>query len=179
MEITQIYSALIGIICILLLLLNFRCYISLLWGIVSRLTTQHLILPRLILRYRYIGPWSRADVLFRLVYAATNVFCIGFQVPDLHAASLRAANLTLINLIPLFAGLHLGFLADFLGIPVRMYGQVHQSAASIASALLIFHVLTILASHDPFSLQLATNTWALVVSYYSLTTFLVTVLTFI
>lgn len=48
----------------------------------------------------------------RLYYIALNVFCLAFRVPTLSKAGLRAGNLSLANMIPLFAGAHLSFLAD-------------------------------------------------------------------
>jgi hypothetical protein len=88
-----------------------------------------------------------------------NAFCIGFKVADIQSAGLRAANLSLINMIPLFAGPHLSYLADILGVPLRAYRRIHRAGGMMSFFLLIFHVLTVIATRTAFPLRVTENTW--------------------
>ena len=45
-------------------------------------------------------------------------------------------------MIPLFAGLHHGFLADLFGISLDMYRRIHRSAGLMSFFLALFYVLT-------------------------------------
>ncbi|KAF2258055.1 hypothetical protein CC78DRAFT_538086 [Lojkania enalia] len=162
MEITQLYAIAAGGILLALMLVNSRPYIEAFLRAVSLPVSKHLTYPRIIHRHRYFGPWSRADVIFQLFYIMANSFCVGFRVPDVSTAGLRAANLSLINMVPNFAGSHLSFLADILGVPLSTYQQIHRSSGIMSVSLLIFHVLTIIGSRNPFPLQVAENLWGLI-----------------
>lgn len=168
MEITQLYAIAVGGILLLLMLINFRPYIEAFLRAVSLPASKHLIYPQIIHRHRYFGPWSRADVIIQLVYITVNTFCVVFRVPDVSMAGLRAANLSLINMVPNFAGSHLSFLADILGVPLSTYQQIHRSSGIMSVLLLLFHVLTILGCRTPFPLQVAENLWGLIVSHSSI-----------
>jgi hypothetical protein len=168
MEITQLYAIAAGGILLLLMLINFRSYIEAFLSAVSLPASKHLTYPRIIHRHRYFGPWSRADVIIQLVYITVNTFCVGFRVPDVSTAGLRAANLSLINMVPNFAGSHLSFLADIVGVPLSTYQQIHRSSGIMSVLLLLFHVLTIIGSRTPFPLQVAENLWGLIVSHSSI-----------
>ncbi|KAF1953260.1 hypothetical protein CC80DRAFT_420586, partial [Byssothecium circinans] len=64
-------------------------------------------------------------------------------------------NLSLINIVLNFASSHLSFLADILGIPLSTYRQIYYSSGIMSVSLLLFHVLTIIGSRNPFPLQVA------------------------
>ena len=77
---------------------------------------QHVLYPFLIKRHRLLGPWSRASLLFQAMYLSTTILCLSYKVSDLSEAGIRAGTLSLINIIPLFSGLHLssgGHVRDF------------------------------------------------------------------
>ena len=101
MEIIQIYAISVGSVFLFLLLISPRSYVKLLITAVSLPTYKHLIYPRVIRRYRYVGPWSRASVLLQLCYILVNTFCISFNVPNVFTAGSRAAHLSLINMVPI------------------------------------------------------------------------------
>ena len=69
-----------------------------------------------------------------------TIFYIFFQVSDLADAGKRAGTLLLINMIPLYAGLHLSFVADLLGVSVRIYICFHGSVGVMAGALALLYV---------------------------------------
>lgn len=140
------YALAAGSIFFCLFLFGIRRYIRSFPKTVYLQASQYLIYPQLIYRHRFLGPWSWADVLLQLSYIGVNIFCTGFNAPSVHAASLRAADLSLINLIPAFAGPHLSFLADILGLSLTTYRRVHRSFGVTSCFLLGFHVFTIIAS---------------------------------
>jgi hypothetical protein len=92
------------------------------------------------------------------------MFCIGFKAPSIYTASLRAADLSLINLIPAVAGPHLSFLADIFGLSLTTYRRVHRSFGIMSCFLLSLHVFTMIANRTQFPLHLAENLWGLIVS---------------
>lgn len=93
-----------------------------------------------------------------------NAFYVGFKVQDIQMAGLRAANLSLINMITLFAGPYLNFLADILGVSLNTYQRVYRSVGIMSFVLLLFHVLTVIASRNSFPLRIAENMWGIIVS---------------
>jgi hypothetical protein len=164
MDTTQIYAIAAGSIFFCLLLLRTRRYIKPFLKIVNVQASQYLIYPQLIHRHRYLGPWSWADVLLVLSYIAINMFSIGFKSPSVHAASLRAADLSLINLVPALAGPHLSFLADIFGLSLTTYRRIHRSFGIMSCFLVSLHVFTMIASRVPFPLHKVENLWGLIVS---------------
>jgi hypothetical protein len=78
---------------------------------------------------------------------------------------LRAANLSLINLIPLFAVPQLSLLADLLGMTLRMYRRIHRSAGLMAFVLMVLHIVTVMAKRTPFPLHHQGNLFGLIVSH--------------
>jgi hypothetical protein len=152
MNVTQIYATAAGgfffvfvIVNLLLRTARFREWISL-------LTSKYLTYPYFLNRHRLLGPWSGTDVLVQLIYIAINVFCLSFRVSTISKAGLQAGNLSLVNMIPLFAGAHLSFLADLLGFPLDAYRRVHRSAGSMTFALILFHILIVVINRTSFSL---------------------------
>lgn len=91
-----------------------------------------------------------------------NAFYVGFKVQDIQMAGLRAANLSLINMITLFAGPYLNFLADILGVSLNTYQRVYRSVGIMSFVLLLFHVLTVIASRNSFPLRIAENMWGII-----------------
>jgi hypothetical protein len=160
MEITQVYALAVVSIFTFFLISNLRSFLD-------SYVTQLFIYPRIIRRYRYFGPWSPAGVILQLAYAAMNLFCASFKAPNILVVSSRAANLSLINMIPIFAGAHQSFLADVLGVSLNTYQRVHRSTGTIAFLLLVFHIASVVAKRTHFPLQVAENVWAVIVRFSS------------
>jgi hypothetical protein len=127
---------------------------------------RYLKYPYLVRRHRFVGPWTCADIIIQLVYIAGNSFCLGFRVSNIAKAGVRAGNLSLINMIPLFLGPHLGFLADILGISLSTFQLIHRSARMMSCSLVLFHLLTMLVSNTSFPLRGIVNLSAVVVSTF-------------
>jgi hypothetical protein len=162
-QVAQIYAVSLGASFGCLLLIRFLPCLQTWLALGRRLALQHLVFPQLLRRHRHLGPWSPADVLVHVCYVAVNAFCLGFKVASLGEAGARAAQLSLVNMAPAFAGPHLGFLADILGVSQCTFRRMHRSAGAASVLLLAVHVATIAASQTPFQLHVAQNMWALVV----------------
>lgn len=141
MEITQVYTIIAGGVFGILVVIQWivRTLEAIqrfsLWGF------RHLIYPFVLRRHRFIGPWTRNGALLRLLYVAINVFCEVFRVHSVAQAGLRAGNLSLINMIPLFFGIHLGFVADLLGLSLQTYTSIHGSAAVMSILMGCLHII--------------------------------------
>ena len=102
---------------------------------------KYLIFANLLDRHRFLGPWTRAGVLVHVLYITVNLFCLVFRVSEVSQAGLRAGSLSLINMIPLFAGPHLSFLADLLGISITTYRNIHRSGGIASIVLGLCHIV--------------------------------------
>ena len=163
-DITQAYAISAGGIFVVLLLINLRPYMEALLKLIYQVASQHLAYRQLIRHNRYFGAWTPADVLFQMFYVTVNVFCLSFKAPSIHMAGLRAAKLSLINMVPAFTGPHLSVLADSFGVSLNTYRRIHRSFGMMSLPLLIFHSSTVLASRISFSLHVRENMWGLIVS---------------
>lgn len=121
------------------------------WPLIHR-GARYLVYPYLLRRHRFLGPWTTIDALTQAVYIASNFFCIGFRVSDIAQAGARAGSLSLINLFPLFLGLHLGFLTDILRVSLSTVRQIHRYSRLVACTLMAFHMAVILSSGTSFIL---------------------------
>ena len=165
MEITEAYAIAAGGVFLIFIFINFRPYIARLRATAALLTDKYLTYPQVLRRHRFLGPWSGASVFLQLLYISVNALCLGFGASSIWTVGLRAANLSLINLIPLFAGPHLSLLADLLDITLRMFRRFHRSARLMSFVLLVLHILTMVAKRTSFSLHNPENLFGLIVSH--------------
>jgi hypothetical protein len=109
MEITLAFGIAVGGIFLSLALSKIRYRIRqfleafLLW------TNKRFVYPLLLSHHRYLGPWSRANALLQSIYLVVTIFCLRYKVSSISKAGLRAANLSLINLVRSFLALLLTF----------------------------------------------------------------------
>lgn len=164
MDPTAKYSLAAGGIFSLLFLTHLIPHVAKLFKGVAIWISKHVIYPYAINRHRIIGPWTRALVILHLVYISLNVFCLSFQASSALEAGLRAGTLALINMVPLFAGPHLGFLADVLGLSLTSFHRIHRSAAWMSFAMALFHVFTVIVSRITFNLSQHANIFTLIAS---------------
>ncbi len=162
MDISQIYATAAGGLFLAFILVNLTTPSVREWF--SVFVSKHLTYPYFLRRHRLLGPWTRSGVLLQLVYVAMNAFCLGFRVSTLSKAGLRAGNLSLANMIPLFAGPHLAFLADVLGFRLGTYRQIHRSAGLMSFAHLLFHLLVVAVKRTSFSLKIPEHLYGTIVS---------------
>lgn len=125
---------------------------------------QHVLCPFSQQRHRLLGPWTRASLIFQAVYWSANIVCLSYKVLNLSDAGMGAGTLSLINLIPLYSGLHLSFLSDMFGLSVRIYTKLHGSIGVISGALATFHAGVALASGRNLKHSSGTQLYGLIVS---------------
>jgi hypothetical protein len=165
MDPTAKYSLAAGGVFVLLFLIQLIPRLAKLFKGVTIWISKHIVYPYAIDRHRVIGPWTRATVALHLVYIGLNVFCLGFQASSASTAGLRAGTLSLINLVPLFAGPHLSFLADMLGLSLISFHRIHRSAGWMSFAMALFHVSMVIVSGVSFDLSRHANIFTLIASH--------------
>lgn len=115
--------------------------------------SRHIAYPYVLGRHQFWGPWTRASVLFHAIYLTVNLFLLFFKSTSISIAGRRAGTLSLINMVFLLASWHLSYLADLLGIYLKMCRRIHRAAGYMVIALLAFHVGVMLQSQGPGSLE--------------------------
>jgi hypothetical protein len=163
MEIPQVYALVIAGIFGALIFIKIWPYLTQLLRLLSIWSSQYFVYPKIIDRHQYFGPWSVANVLLLLIYVAINAFCVAFRYKDIKSVGLRAASLSLINMIPALAGHHLNFLADILGISLNSCQRFHRASGMMSFFLLLCHVFAVIIKKDSFPLNVKENMWALIV----------------
>jgi hypothetical protein len=127
------FSLLLLLYAIVLLVRNLRPWMSFL-----RMHLFHfLTIPPLHL----LWSCTNGQILVELIYVAANVFCCCFDVASAPDASLRAACLSMLNLMPLYFGPHLSFLCGLSGVSLRTYRIFHRSTATMSLLLALVHVV--------------------------------------
>jgi hypothetical protein len=164
MDPTAKYSLATGGVFFLLFLTQMIPHLAKTFKGVAVWISKHIIYLYAIDRHRIVRPWTRAIVALHLVYIALNVFCLGFQASSASKAGLRAGTLSLINMVPLFAGPHLGFLADMLGLSLTSFHRIHRSVGWMSFAMEILHVSTVIVSGVSFDLNQHANIFTLIAS---------------
>ncbi|KAH7304619.1 hypothetical protein B0I35DRAFT_363151 [Stachybotrys elegans] len=91
-------------------------------------------------RHRFFGPWTTAEFVVQSGYVIANLVSISFNASSVSMASLCAGRLALFNMIPLFLSPDLAFLADSLGLPLRVFRKVHCSSGVMTMMMTLVHV---------------------------------------
>ncbi len=141
MDATQFYAIAAGGSIVLLLVVNSARHLPELLAPGRALLQKYFLLPMLIRRHRFVGPWNPAQISFQLIYLAANVFCASFKVHTAKEVSTRASHLSLINMIPTYFGFHLSFVCDLLNVPLTTYRLFHASTGTMSVLLGLLHVL--------------------------------------
>ncbi|KAL9611402.1 MAG: hypothetical protein Q9167_003943 [Letrouitia subvulpina] len=146
MEPSVLYASAAGGVAAILLILRFsRLIYRFLRRSVSVLLLRHVMYPLLVDRHALLGPWTRGAVSLHLLFWAVTIFCTCFQINSLSAAVTRTGTVSLINLVPLYFGFHLSFVADLLGISLHLWQALHGSLGTVAVALAMTHAVISLA----------------------------------
>lgn len=164
MDVTAKYALAAGGIFSLLLLMQLIPRLPKLFKGVSTWVLKHLVFPYVLDRHRTVGPWTRAAVLVHLAYIAANVCCLGFRASSVSEAGLRAETLSLINMVPLFAGAHMSFLADTFGLSLNSVRRIHRSVGWMSFSLALFYGSTVVIAGAPFPLSQHQNLFLLIAS---------------
>jgi len=164
MNVTQIYITITSdfffvfiIVNLLLCTLWFRKKISL-------LMFKHLTYSYFLNCHWLLSSWSWINVLIQLIYIMINVFCLSFRVFMIFKADLQVENLSLVNMISLFANIHLSFLTDLLEFSLNSYQRVHRLTRLMTFTLNLFHVLIIMINQITFLLKVSKHLFELIVN---------------
>ncbi|KAE8307941.1 hypothetical protein BDV41DRAFT_568620 [Aspergillus transmontanensis] len=122
MDLIAIYAITAGGIFAILFLVRALSILASSGHLFSLLVSQHLTLPFVIGRHRFLGPWTRAGVFLHLSYATINLFLVSFRITSLTGAA---------------------YLADLLGIKWNSCRKIHRATGWMAVALLSFHIVTV------------------------------------
>lgn len=141
MDVTQIYTIIAGGIFGVLVVIQWILRVLETIQTVSLWGFCHLVYPFILRRHRFVGPWTRSGLLVRLLYLLANAFCGSFRVNSLAQARKRTGTLSLINMIPLYFGAHLSFVADLLGVSLGNLCSIHGSSAAVSTFLGSLHVI--------------------------------------
>ncbi|KAH6972697.1 hypothetical protein EDB80DRAFT_596131 [Ilyonectria destructans] len=101
----------------------------------------------------------RADAVLFITYLAANLTCIFVDLPTVEKAGARAGTLALINMLPLYIGPCLSFIADALHISLSAHRRIHAWAGHIVLLLTLFHGIVAAISQGNFSLEEIRNIW--------------------
>ena len=116
---------------ILLLFINATTHLTKFLEPCRMLIRKYFLLPTLVGRHRFFEPWNFAQMSFQLIYLVANIFCASFRVTTAKEASVRAAHLSLINMMPDYFGFHLSFNCDLLGVSLTTYRLFHASTGTM------------------------------------------------
>jgi hypothetical protein len=100
---------------------------------------KHLVYPNTLGSSVRISSLTRLEMLFLGLYVLTNALCMGLGVKSTTDAATRSGVLSVINLVPLFAGSRLGLLADLLGVSLRSQLLLHRYMGMLATVQGILH----------------------------------------
>lgn len=165
MDVVQIYAITTGCIFATLIILNLFRHTRRVVDVASIFIRKHLTYPFLLQCHRAVGPFSPADILLLVSYVVIVAFCLGFRTSSLPAIGRRSGYLALVNLVPLFAGPHLTFLADLLGLSLNVYRLLHRTVGVMSYALALLHVVVEMIKRQAFPLHLARNLYGVIVRY--------------
>lgn len=139
--------------CILVTWLLFRANyhaITSEWLSTSFFFLKHLIYPHIFPRIPFIGTATRFQVLITCGYIIINISLLLGENSWVKIGT-RAANISVVNLIPLLWGPRLSLMAELLGISLRTSIGAHQWLGRMVAAQLVVHVVALIASSKSFT----------------------------
>ena len=142
-----------------------KSFLSKATACVQRLILRKLVYPSFLNRKAWTERWSRGDALILVFYFGANVTCLALS-PDIATAGRRAGTLALVNMILLFAGPHLSFIADILNVSIRQYKRIHAAAGMVTLTLAAFHSVVGAIEGVRLRLSKPSELYALIVSYH-------------
>lgn len=164
MDAPLFYAVAAGGTIVLLLFINSATHLTRFLEPFWTLIWKYFLLPTLVGRHRFFGPWTFAQVSFQLVYLVANIFCASFRVLTAKEVSVRAAHLSLINMMPAYFGFHLSFISDLLGVSLATYRLFHASTGTISVLFGLLHILIHAISKPSFQVGEPWQMFRLIVS---------------
>ena len=102
----------------------------------------------------------------RTIYLDVNLFFTIFRAKSVFETGIRAGALTLINMVPLFLGLHLSFIADLCGMLLKTYRFIHAAGVSMLFLLALYHVVLGLIHQSKKLLSQSAYIYGIIVSRF-------------
>lgn len=115
-------------------------------------------------RRGFLRLWSLNDIVVLLAFWGANFSSLFVFYSSMSDTGKRAGRLSVINLIILYAGPHLSFLADLVGLTIPTYRRLHASVATTSLCMAILHVVVAGLDRISFPLQARENLFGLIVS---------------
>ena len=141
MDVTRSYAIVAQSLFAVLTTVNFCILLCTILQTYTVWILQQIVYPFFLGRHRLVGPWSLRGFILRCIYVLTNIFYSAYGTESIMEAGKRIGILSLINLMPLYFGPHLDFLAEFLGVSLHDLHTVHGSAATMSVLLSAAHAL--------------------------------------
>lgn len=158
-----VYSVSLCSVFVALFLYHFRSEIVWFKDVVKVPLLSHLMY-RPVIRAQRIRHWSRADIVALMAWLGVIGFCLAFKSKDVASVGIRAARLSILHMVPLYAAPHLDPLSDLFGLSWRQVHRLHASFGLMAASLLVVHLIVIQSASQSFPLQKPENIWAVIVS---------------
>ncbi len=144
MNVTQIYATVANNFFFVFIIVNLLSCTMQFWKKIFLLTFKHLTYLYFLNCHWLLSSWSWINILIQLIYITINVFCLSFRVFTIFKADLQVENLSLVNMILLFADAHLSFLTDLLDFSLNSYWHVHRSMKLMMFTLILFLLRSVL-----------------------------------
>lgn len=167
MEITQVYAIAMAGFFLAFVVKSFLHVLVACSTKIRVFLLRHFFYSSLIHRHSLLGPLGRVHALAQLINVAINVFFLSFQASSISKAGTRAGTLSLINMVPVFAGPHLSFLSNLTGMTLKTHRRLHRSAGIMSFALMLFHVLVLISDRISFSSGDSANLYPIMVGISS------------
>lgn len=96
---------------------------------------------RFLRRNAFLQSWTLQHAIIFTIYLGGNFGCVFANYSDPYSISLRSARLSLINFVLLFAGPHLSFVADCLGVRLQTFHHIHSATSLTVLILMVIHLV--------------------------------------
>ena len=102
----------------------------------------------------------------QIAYITANFYCFKFWKLTTTKVGIRIANLALINMILLFFGIYLSFLANRFIIFLKTFRMIHCLVDMMSFIFVLFHVLVVvIRGAGTFFLSVLKNLYKLIIMF--------------
>lgn len=108
---------------------------------------RYIVYPYLVRRHRMVGPLTRGRFCLVVLFVAVNAFFCAFKASSLAEAGIRIGDIALVNMIPLYFGIHQSFVADLLGLRLYSYRFLHALIALACVLQVMIHSIMEIRVH--------------------------------
>lgn len=129
--------------------------------------TNHLVYRSFFRSGSSVDIYNRAHTIISISYLTANLSCILFQMTSWSEACARTGTLAVINMILLYSSPCFGFIADILGLPLRIHHQVHASAGYMVGILASLHAVGTVIVKGSFATNNVQNLLALLIRRFT------------